>query len=174
MQLKQQGPKALRISHLYRIVKHQARLTSTTPRMCSCISDKHQFQRVSVQLKLQGANALRISHPYLILKQVCLTSTIPCASSCISETRHPQRVPAQLKRQGAKALRVSYPCVILNAMVAAHNTNDQYQDLVDPATRLYATSSQMSIEFEVDGPYKASTLTWPPSVFLFAFVVTNS
>ena len=62
----------------------------------------------------------------------------------------------QLRRRGAKPLHISYPCMILNVMVAAHNTNDQYQDLVDPETRKYSTSSQMSIEFEVDGPYKAS------------------
>ena len=79
-------------------------------------------------------------------------------------------MPAQLKRQGAKALRISYPCVILNALVAAHNTNDQYQDLVDPATRQYATSSQMSIEFEVDGPYKVRPLTWPPFLQIFSFL----
>lgn len=51
---------------------------------------------------------------------------------------------------------MSYPCIMLNVMVADHNTNDQYQTLVDPATRRYATSSEMSIEFEVDGPYKVS------------------
>jgi DNA polymerase epsilon subunit 1 len=43
---------------------------------------------------------------------------------------------------------------MLNVMVAEHNTNDQYQTLVDPERHTYETSSQMSIEFEVDGPYK--------------------
>jgi hypothetical protein len=43
---------------------------------------------------------------------------------------------------------------MLNVMVAEHNTNDQYQTLVDPVRHTYETSSQMSIEFEVDGPYK--------------------
>jgi hypothetical protein len=50
----------------------------------------------------------------------------------------------------------SYPCVMLNVMVAEFNTNDQYQTLVDPARHIYETSSQMSIEFEVDGPYKVT------------------
>ena len=67
----------------------------------------------------------------------------------------------QLRRRGGKPLNISYPCVILNVMVAANNTNSQYQDLVDAGTRQYATSSQMSIEFEVDGPYKASSTAWP-------------
>lgn len=53
-----------------------------------------------------------------------------------------------------KDLRISYPCVMLNVMVAQHCTNDQYADLVDAASHTYATSSQMSIEFEVDGPYR--------------------
>jgi hypothetical protein len=52
----------------------------------------------------------------------------------------------------------SYPCVMLNVMVAEFNTNDQYQTLVDPARHIYETSSQMSIEFEVDGPYKVRML----------------
>lgn len=47
---------------------------------------------------------------------------------------------------------------MLNVMVAESNTNDQYATLVDPATRQYKTSSEMSIEFEVDGPYKVALL----------------
>ena len=50
---------------------------------------------------------------------------------------------------------MSYPCVVLNVMVAEHNTNAQYQTLVDAGAKRYETSSEMSIEFEVDGPYKA-------------------
>ena len=60
----------------------------------------------------------------------------------------------QLRSRTGKDVRISYPCVMLNVMVAAHNTNDQYADLIDAATHTYATSSQMSIEFEVDGPYR--------------------
>ena len=63
---------------------------------------------------------------------------------------------AQFKSRKGKDLRISYPCVVLNVMVAKHNTNDQYQTLVDTASKRYETSSRMSIEFEVDGPYKAS------------------
>jgi hypothetical protein len=55
---------------------------------------------------------------------------------------------------GKKDLAIIYPGVMLNVMVAKHCTNDQYQDLVDPVAKTYKTSSQMSIEFEVDGPYK--------------------
>ncbi|KAL2635827.1 hypothetical protein R1flu_007306 [Riccia fluitans] len=57
-----------------------------------------------------------------------------------------------------KKIAISYPCVMLNVDVAVNNTNDQYQTMVDPVTREFATSSECSIEFEVDGPYKAMIL----------------
>ena len=60
----------------------------------------------------------------------------------------------QFQTKQGKDLKLSYPCIMLNVMVAENNTNDQYQTLVDPATRQYTTSKEMSIEFEVDGPYK--------------------
>lgn len=64
------------------------------------------------------------------------------------------RCRAQFKSRMGKDLRISYPCVVLNVMVAQHNTNEQYQTLVDAQALRYETSSRMSIEFEVDGPYK--------------------
>ena len=63
-----------------------------------------------------------------------------------------------------KPVRVSYPCAVLNVMVARHNTNNQYASLVEKVdgagrtVRTYETSAQMSIEFEVDGPYRAMIL----------------
>ncbi|XP_034688144.1 DNA polymerase epsilon catalytic subunit A-like [Vitis riparia] len=57
-----------------------------------------------------------------------------------------------------KKLTISYPCVMLNVDVARNNTNDQYQTLIDPINKTYATHSECSIEFEVDGPYKAMIL----------------
>ncbi|GAV76364.1 LOW QUALITY PROTEIN: DNA_pol_B domain-containing protein/DNA_pol_B_exo1 domain-containing protein/DUF1744 domain-containing protein [Cephalotus follicularis] len=57
-----------------------------------------------------------------------------------------------------KKLTISYPCVMLNVDVVRNNTNDQYQTLVDPLNKTYKTHSECSIEFEVDGPYKAMIL----------------
>ncbi|KAG2305415.1 hypothetical protein Bca52824_034066 [Brassica carinata] len=54
-----------------------------------------------------------------------------------------------------KKFTISYPCVMLNVDVAKNNTNDQYQTLVDPVRKTYESHSECSIEFEVDGPYKA-------------------
>ncbi|KNA12254.1 hypothetical protein SOVF_127620 [Spinacia oleracea] len=58
-------------------------------------------------------------------------------------------------KDSKRKLTISYPCVMLNVDVARNNTNDQYQTLKDPVNRTYATHSECSIEFEVDGPYKA-------------------
>ncbi|KAL5211891.1 hypothetical protein ABZP36_022738 [Zizania latifolia] len=62
------------------------------------------------------------------------------------------------KTKAGKKLTISYPCVMLNVDVARNNTNDQYQTLSDPVNKLYTTQSECSIEFEVDGPYKAMIL----------------
>ncbi|CAM8878713.1 unnamed protein product [Rhodiola kirilowii] len=60
-----------------------------------------------------------------------------------------------LKTRGSKKLTISYPCVMLNVDVTINNTNDQYQTLKDTVNKTYSTHSECSIEFEVDGPYKA-------------------
>ncbi|KAL9143406.1 hypothetical protein ABFS82_14G234200 [Erythranthe guttata] len=62
------------------------------------------------------------------------------------------------KTKDSKKLTISYPCVMLNVDVARNNTNDQYQTLADPVSKTYTTHSECSIEFEVDGPYKAMIL----------------
>ena len=71
----------------------------------------------------------------------------------------PRSFPEEYKFEtNGKPVFLSYPCSILNAMVAKNNTNDQYQTLVDPEKKKYEISSRMTIEFEVDGPYKAMIL----------------
>ena len=57
-----------------------------------------------------------------------------------------------------KKLPISYPCVMLNHLVHGKFTNHQYQELVDPETFKYATHSDNSIFFDVDGPYRAMIL----------------
>ncbi|XP_072950830.1 DNA polymerase epsilon catalytic subunit A-like [Typha angustifolia] len=61
-------------------------------------------------------------------------------------------------KDGKRKFTISYPCVMLNVDVAMNNTNDQYQMLKDPVNKIYTTHSECSIEFEVDGPYKAMIL----------------
>ena len=58
-----------------------------------------------------------------------------------------------LKKVSGEKLKFSYPCAMLNADVAEKYTNPQYQTR-DARTGAYATSSECSILFEVDGPYR--------------------
>ena len=76
----------------------------------------------------------------------------------IRQLAGPTHTALQFTKRDGKPLKISYPCVMLNVMVAEHNTNDQYETLVDAEQRIYRTSSEMSIEFEVDGPYRVSKL----------------
>ncbi|KAL4450230.1 hypothetical protein ABPG77_010899 [Micractinium sp. CCAP 211/92] len=73
----------------------------------------------------------------------------------------PGSFPEEFKFKNAKTgkvFKMSYPCAMLNVMVAEHNTNSQFATLVDKERRQYQVTSEMSIEFEVDGPYKAMIL----------------
>lgn len=53
---------------------------------------------------------------------------------------------------------ISYPGAMLNIMVKEGFTNDQYHELVEPASLTYNIRSENSIFFEVDGPYLAMIL----------------
>ncbi|GJP47493.1 hypothetical protein CLOM_g6680 [Closterium sp. NIES-68] len=77
---------------------------------------------------------------------------------CCLPASFPQDFTFTPSKPGGKKLTISYPCVMLNADVKKHNTNDQYQTLVDPENRRYEVASECSIAFEVDGPYKAMIL----------------
>lgn len=52
----------------------------------------------------------------------------------------------------------SYPCSMLNHLVHQRFTNDQYHEIVDPATGRCEVRRENSIFFELDGPYKAMIL----------------
>ena len=69
-------------------------------------------------------------------------------------------VPCASDGCGGRSLKISYPCSVLNRLTAVMCTNDQYQT-GRQEKRGYKTSSEMSIEFEVDGPYKAMILPRP-------------
>lgn len=60
-----------------------------------------------------------------------------------------------LKTNQGKNLRFSYPCSIFNILIHEKYANTQYQDLADPKTLKYDTRTEMSIFFEIDGPYRA-------------------
>lgn len=60
--------------------------------------------------------------------------------------------------KNGKSIRFSYPCSILNILIYEKYLNKQYQVLVDSQTLKYTTQMEMSIFFEIDGPYKAMIL----------------
>ncbi|KAI1438069.1 DNA polymerase epsilon [Xylaria sp. CBS 124048] len=75
---------------------------------------------------------------------------------CMLPATFPENFAFKLKN--GKKVTISYPCVMLNHLVHDKFTNHQYQTLVDKKTFKYETSSDNSIFFEVDGPYKAMVL----------------
>ena len=62
------------------------------------------------------------------------------------------------KLKSGKKIGLAYPCVMLNHLVHEKFTNHQYQTLIDKEKFIYETSSDNTIFFEVDGPYRAMML----------------
>jgi DNA polymerase epsilon subunit 1 len=75
---------------------------------------------------------------------------------CILPSSFPENFRMKMK-DGSK-YNISYPGTMLNTDVHKNYTNHQYQTLVDPRTLQYATHSECSIYFEVDGPYRCMVL----------------
>ncbi len=75
---------------------------------------------------------------------------------CMLPATFPENYGFTMKN--GKKFNISYPCVMLNHLVHAKFTNHQYQTLVDKKTFKYATHSDNTIFFEVDGPYKCMVL----------------
>ncbi|KAJ8600064.1 hypothetical protein CTAYLR_001865 [Chrysophaeum taylorii] len=65
--------------------------------------------------------------------------------------------PLLLEGGKKKTIQLSYPCAMLNADVHANFSNHQYQTL-DAEKNEWTTSSECSIFFEVDGPYRCMVL----------------
>lgn len=80
---------------------------------------------------------------------------------CILPGTFPQNVT--LYTNEGKKVIVEYPAAVLNADVHANYTNDQYQNEVkNGSLTTYATHSECSIYFELDGPYKCMVLPASP------------
>jgi DNA polymerase epsilon subunit 1 len=77
---------------------------------------------------------------------------------CCLPSSFPDTYNIKSTQPGKAKYEVNYPCVVLNKIVVDHFTNEQMQTLTDPTTHTYETSAECSIEFEVDGPYKAMIL----------------
>jgi len=62
------------------------------------------------------------------------------------------------KLKNGKKVPFEYICSMCNIAIYNRYSNPQYQTLVDPVRKTYETRNEMSIFFEIDGPYKCMML----------------
>ncbi|KAM9811154.1 DNA polymerase epsilon catalytic subunit A [Neosynchiropus ocellatus] len=77
---------------------------------------------------------------------------------CVLPNTFPENFVVKTTNEKKPKVTISYPGAMLNIMVKEGFTNEQYHELVDPASLTYHTRSENSIFFEVDGPYLAMIL----------------
>uniref|UniRef100_A0A3Q3JPX5 DNA polymerase epsilon catalytic subunit n=1 Tax=Monopterus albus TaxID=43700 RepID=A0A3Q3JPX5_MONAL len=77
---------------------------------------------------------------------------------CVLPNTFPENFVVKTSNEKKPKVTISYPGAMLNIMVKEGFTNDQYHELIDPASLTYNTRSENSIFFEVDGPYLAMIL----------------
>ncbi|XP_048412228.2 DNA polymerase epsilon catalytic subunit A isoform X2 [Stegostoma tigrinum] len=77
---------------------------------------------------------------------------------CVIPNSFPENFVIQSINPKKPKVTISYPGAMLNILVKERFTNEQYQELVDPASLTYVTRLENSIFFEVDGPYLAMIL----------------
>ncbi|XP_062890220.1 DNA polymerase epsilon catalytic subunit A isoform X2 [Mobula hypostoma] len=77
---------------------------------------------------------------------------------CVLPNSFPENFVIKSNNPKKPKVTISYPGAMLNILVKERFTNEQYQELMDPATLTYETRSENSIFFEVDGPYLAMIL----------------
>lgn len=64
----------------------------------------------------------------------------------------------EIKLKSGKTIPFEYICSMCNVLIYDKYANPQYQTLIDDATKRYETRTEMSIFFEIDGPYKCMML----------------
>ncbi|XP_018524002.1 DNA polymerase epsilon catalytic subunit A [Lates calcarifer] len=77
---------------------------------------------------------------------------------CVLPNTFPENFVVKTSNEKKPKVTISYPGAMLNILVKEGFTNDQYHELVDPASLTYNIRSENSIFFEVDGPYLAMIL----------------
>uniref|UniRef100_A0AAX7U0J0 DNA polymerase epsilon catalytic subunit n=1 Tax=Astatotilapia calliptera TaxID=8154 RepID=A0AAX7U0J0_ASTCA len=77
---------------------------------------------------------------------------------CVLPNTFPENFVVKTSNEKKTKVTISYPGAMLNIMVKEGFTNDQYHELVDPASVTYNIRAENSIFFEVDGPYLAMIL----------------
>ncbi|TNN38406.1 DNA polymerase epsilon catalytic subunit A [Liparis tanakae] len=77
---------------------------------------------------------------------------------CVLPNTFPENFVVRTSNEKKPKVTISYPGAMLNILVKEGFTNDQYHELVDPASLHYNIRAENSIFFEVDGPYLAMIL----------------
>ncbi|XP_029019497.1 DNA polymerase epsilon catalytic subunit A [Betta splendens] len=77
---------------------------------------------------------------------------------CVLPNTFPENFVVKTSNEKKPKVTISYPGAMLNIMVKEGFTNDQYHELVEPASLTYDIRAENSIFFEVDGPYLAMIL----------------
>jgi DNA polymerase epsilon subunit 1 len=72
---------------------------------------------------------------------------------CLLPEGFPESIPITFTN--GKKINLSFPCTMLNYLVYNKYCNDQYQEFVDGQ---YQSRKEMSIFFEVDGPYRCMVI----------------
>lgn len=74
----------------------------------------------------------------------------------------PEKFPENfnLVSKSGRKMFMSYPCTMLNLLIYDSFKNDQYQTLQEDGS--YATNTEMSVFFEIDGPYRAMVIPASP------------
>ena len=62
------------------------------------------------------------------------------------------------KLKNGKKVPLEFPCTMCNLLIYEKYGNPQYQTLVDKKTLTYEKRLEMSVFFEIDGPYKAMVI----------------
>jgi DNA polymerase epsilon subunit 1 len=60
--------------------------------------------------------------------------------------------------QSGKKINFSFPCTMCNVLIYDKYANKQYQTLIDKKRREYETKTEMSVFFEIDGPYRCMVI----------------
>lgn len=63
-----------------------------------------------------------------------------------------------LNLSNSKKINFSFPCTMCNVLIYDKYANPQYQTLVDKSTLEYKTHTEMSVFFEIDGPYRCMVI----------------
>lgn len=103
-----------------------------------------------------GANIIKMARSLLDRISIPLELDTDGIWACLPSS-FPENFSFKTDIKEKPKVSISYPCAMLNADVHHFFSNHQYQ-ILNPITKEYLKTSECSISFEIDGPYKAMIL----------------